>query len=60
MHTGRTAIAHGSHAGIGVAVIVRASHNLNSLFRRIDILPESPTSSMFPSGRIAGPHAGNN
>jgi hypothetical protein len=53
------AIAHGSHAGIGVAVTGRASHTFNLLFRRIDILPESPTSSMFPSGRIVGPHAGN-
>ncbi len=50
-HTG----THGSHAAIGVAGVVRASHTAISLWRRMNILPESPVCSMFPSGRCCRP-----
>src|SRR5690349_18374686 len=51
----RTAIAHGSHAACGVAALGLASHTPALLSHRIDILPESPVGSLFPSGRCCRP-----
>jgi len=51
----RIAIAHGSHAAPDIAAVQHAPHTCGPLFRRMDILPESPAGSMFPSGRHCRP-----
>ena len=50
-------VAHGRHAAHPIAASQALRLSVLTLLRRIDILPESPVLSMFPSGRCCrSPH----